>query len=197
MKFTRFWLVGLFCAAATAVYVFTAKADEESDKLKKPIRELAAAIAKDPKNKSLAKMAEKIAKMEAAEIDLIMVLFKLRSKGGLGVGDKPDSVKPDGIEQAIIALDRKPPSSTALKENAKAWAQMAYDTAAITKVIYNKHGLNKKKEIETWTKYCKEMEAKAIEFAKACTAKDATPASIQKAARALNNVCLNCHNDFR
>ena len=44
---------------------------------------------------------------------------KLNKKGGLGIGSKPGSVVPDGIEAKIIALAKKPLDNKALEAQAR------------------------------------------------------------------------------
>ncbi|MGE3804755.1 MAG: hypothetical protein AB7K24_08800 [Gemmataceae bacterium] len=186
VKSVRWWLaLGL----AFGVYALSEAAD---GKLKENILKLAAAIEKKD-DKSVPKLVTAITGDKDAEIDILMVPFKLRNKEGFGVGDKAGLVRRDGIEATIQDLAKKAPSDDEAKEQGDALAKAGYVSAAIAKVIVPKNPDKKKEKL--WKKYCTEYEKASLEFAAAGASKNA--AMIHKAATKLDNVCISCHNDFR
>lgn len=129
-----------------------------------------------------------------AELDIIMEGFKLRSKGGIGVGDKP-AVKRDGIEAKVQDLDKAAPTPKEAQADATALARAGYVSAAIAEVIMTKVPSDKKKQAPQWKTFATEMRNAGVDFAKAAQAKD--PMKVHKAAKALNDACIKCHDVFR
>src|SRR5580765_4027528 len=52
------------------------------------------------------KAADAFAKGKDFDMAEVMAIFKLRTKGGLGVGPKPGDIKPDGIEALAMNLEK-------------------------------------------------------------------------------------------
>lgn len=198
MKKARLWLIGTAVLTLGAGLYFFNAAQAADDSVNALLVKLSAAIEKKDKANS-EKLAKAVGKHPDASIDVIMVAFKLRKKDGIGVGPKADAIKPDGIEQMIIALDRNAPSADDVKANSAAWAQVGYVSAAISDVIADpeKADINKASDQKLWKKYNVEFKKAALAFAETAKEGKATPAGIQKAARNLNNTCLKCHDDFR
>lgn len=166
-------------------------------KLVADMNKLVDAIAKDPKDVDGHKKAA-AALAKAHDFEVVMKLFELRTKDGIGIGAKPGEIKPDGIEQLIIALDRNAPAAADVKDQAAAWAQLGYICAAVSDLMTDpaKADITKANEQKVWKTHNEAFKKASLAFAEAAK-KNPTPASIQKAARALNDTCLKCHDDFR
>src|SRR4051812_10988666 len=100
MKHLRGWLLASVVCASAGLFAFAADEKELRDNVLK----VAEAIEKNDAN--AAKQASQA--LQKADLDVIMEVFKLRSKGGLGVGDK-GAVKRDGIEAKLQDLDKAAP----------------------------------------------------------------------------------------
>ncbi|MGE3804754.1 MAG: hypothetical protein AB7K24_08795 [Gemmataceae bacterium] len=197
MRKAQLWLCGVALVALFGLYLHVDLARAAEDSVNALIVKLGVAVEKKDAAAGK-KLVEQIGKHPDASIDVIMVAFKLRNKDGIGVGAKADTIKPDGIEQMIISLDRNPPSDADVKEQLAAWAQMGYICAAISDVIADpeKADINKASDQKLWKKYNEEFKKASLAFADMAKGKP-TPAAVQKAARNLNNTCLKCHDDFR
>lgn len=165
---------------------------------KKDVREAVLKVAADLEkgNASAAKDgAKQIAK--DFELDEAMHLFQLRSKKGLGVGDKPGAVMPDGIEAKFINLGKKALPAKQLDKEADALAKAAYVSAALGEIAGHKapEKKEKNKDPKDWVAWSKEMSATSLELAKAAKAKNAN--GVKDAASKLNSSCNNCHSAFR
>lgn len=141
------------------------------------------------------KQAEAIAKDTAME-DL-MHLFALRTKKGLGVGSKPGSINPDGIERKLMDLAKKPLDAKQMGDEAQAIKEMGNDMAALAAVCTAKppekdDGKKKKKD---WVAWSAELQQQSLDLANA--AKDKKAADVQKAAKAADATCTKCHDVFR
>ena len=79
------------------------------------------------------KQAEALAK-RAAGLNDIMDRFKPRKKNGIGVGKIAGFIRPDGIEQMLIALGRDAPTAAALPVQSPALEEMSYIIAAAAEV---------------------------------------------------------------
>lgn len=135
---------------------------------------------------------------EPGSLDDLMHLFAYRKKEGLGVGPKPEAIRPDGIEAVIEFLAEEKANSTRqfkqLVSEAEALERMAYITAAIAEVTIvaapMKDSIPRQKR-ERWLKLSKDMRDGALELAQAISKGDKV--GIQRAARALNSTCIDCH----
>jgi hypothetical protein len=135
--------------------------------------------------------AEDIAKK--AELGDVMQAFKPRSKGGLGVGRTPDAIKPDGIEQKLIALGKSKKGVGKSEMDALARAADATRAVAEITVLYaDKEG---KKNSVKWKQLAGDMKISAE--AMSDSARKADAASLKKAVDKLNASCNDCHSDFR
>lgn len=191
MKYVRGWMAGT-AVLAVGLYLLTASGPGRAadDKLADKVSKLADAMAKnDPEAK---KQAAALGK--DVDLDVIMDLFKPRSKGGIGVGEK-GSVKQDGIEIKLQALDKTAPTAKDATAEGDAIAKAAYVTAVIAAAVADKVPADKKKDAKKWKDMSEEMSKTANELAVA--AKSKNPMNIQKAAKSLNNSCIKCHDVFR
>jgi cytochrome c556 len=172
-------------------------ADEDLKKAGQEIVQLAEAI----KKKDQAQIKKLTESLKKHDLDVIMGTCGLRNLGGIGVGDKPGVIKPDGIEKKVEALGKKALLPSQLKDEAPAIAKMAYEIAAINELAIvhpsapeKDEGQAKKK---TWVDSAKDLQAAALELASAAEAKKLDPQSIQKAASRVDANCQKCHTDWR
>lgn len=187
-KHVRVLAVAVASALALGLVILPAGlAADEKNPAAGPVLKAAEALKKGD-DASAKKEIEALKKMD---LEGVMHLFKLRDKGGLGVGDKPGAVKPDGIEAKIIQMakkaapaDAKPPAT-----------DMGYIIAVIADVATGKCPVDKKtgeKDPKDWAQWSKDMKDGAMELAKAKSADEA-----KKAAAKVNTACNNCHGVFR
>jgi hypothetical protein len=140
--------------------------------------------------------ADAIAKK--AELEDIMGLFRLRAKKGLGLGETPGAIKPDGIEAKIINLGKHAPKPAEMSQESQALARAGYVAAAIAMATEGKCPVERKqgeKDPEKWRGWMEDMRKSAVDFAAAAEA--GRPADVKAAATRLNASCNNCHAAFR
>jgi len=136
------------------------------------------------------------------ELEDVMNLLKMRRPGakvqGVGVGEKPGKITPDGIEAKIISMSKKAmPKATLEKEQADL-IRMAEITAGVAATAAHqcpvpaKQG---KKDPAKWKEWTKDMYESSQELIKALKDKNANAAKV--AANKLNGTCTDCHGDFR
>lgn len=193
----RGWISGGIGLALAFWLVTTGSAADEAElkKLCAEIPKLAEAIKKKD-DAQLKKLADALKKNN---LDAIMAVCGLRNLGGLGVGDKPGAIKPDGIEKKVEALAKKALLPTQLKDEAPAIAKMAYEIAAVNELTIlhtpdKDMGQAKKK---TWVESTKDLQAAALELAGAASANAPDPKAIQKAAARVDTNCQKCHAEWR
>jgi len=163
--------------------------------------ELAAKVNKiaDALEKGDASGAQALAKAlaKATELEDVMHVFRPRKKKGIGVGDKPGAVTPDGIEQQLIALGRDAPAAALLAKEGGALARMGYVTAAVGEFTIAKapeKDMGKKTKAR-WGQYVNGMLDGAKDLAAASKAMKAE--AVKAAAIKLTNNCNSCHMYFR
>jgi cytochrome c556 len=164
-------------------------------KLGAAIQKLADTVAK-PDVASARKDAEALAK--TIELDSVMDLFKLRAKGGLGVGTSPGAVTPDGIEAKVMAMAKKPLTQQELDAQSAGLTKAGQVIAAVALVARHKCPVMQKtgdKDPKKWQELTQEMHTGALAVAAAAKAKQ--PAELKTAATKLNSTCNNCHSVFR
>jgi len=163
----------------------------DDEEIAKAVKGIASAVAS---GKSATKEAKALA--EKADLEDVMAAFKPKDKGGFGAGaGAVGSV--DGIEALIQALAKKEPDKATVKKGAADWVKAAEVSRGIAEVAdfyANKHKAAKK-DPKKWKQYDEDMKKTAEDFAKAAKSED--PAAIHKAAKGLNDSCINCHADFR
>lgn len=184
---------------AAGIVLLTTSAGQTADsekEMRAGVLKLADALQKN--DKGAKKMAEGLAQ-KIDDLEELMHVFSLRTAkgGGLGVGSKPGAIAPDGIEQQIITLGKKPLDKAKLDAEADDLARMAYIAAAVGEITTAKppakdEGKKKKKD---WIKFSEESKAAALELAAAAKSKD--PAGVHSAAKKLDSKCDACHDIFK
>jgi hypothetical protein len=136
-----------------------------------------------------AKKAAADVKSETEDLMNLMLPRKANGKGGIGIGDKPGAITPDGIEKKVQALEKAAPPAS----EAKALEKAGYIMQAIALTVENK--VPKGKKPMPWKKYNEEYQKTAKDFTDA--AKKGDGKTIMAAAKKLNNACITCHNDYK
>jgi hypothetical protein len=155
-----------------------------------------------PYNDDIVKLADGLGKAtdiaSKADLEDVMQAFKPRSKGGLGIGPKPDAIKPDGIEQKFLAVgnSKKALDRAEMAKSGAALAKAADATKAIGEITLLYADKAGKKNPTKWKQYATDMTKSADELAKAIRKGD-DGALIKKAMMKVNDSCTNCHGDFR
>ena len=149
----------------------------------------------------LSKEGEAVAKKYDDLLD-IMHVFKPRSKdakvSGVGIGDTPGTIIPDGIEQKIIRMAGRVGVSETDIAKAPALKRMAEISAAVAAAAVhkpNKDAPKSKEDTQKWKDYSKEMHDASLDLIKALEKKDRAQA--KTAVTKLHGTCTKCHNDFR
>lgn len=127
------------------------------------------------------------------ELENIMLGFKLRSKGGFGVGAK-GQIMPDGIESKIQALTKGKMSPAQLMKEGPALIRMAQITKAIGEVAAH-YPDPAKKDLKAWKKYNEDMVKSAKEVQDAIKGND--PTKLKSSVSRLSTSCNECHEKFR
>jgi hypothetical protein len=128
------------------------------------------------------------------ELEHVMIGFKLRTKGGFGVGDKSQGIMPDGIESKIQSLTKKALTPDQLKREGPALIRMLQITKAIGEVSAH-YPDPAKKDLKAWKKYNEDMVKAAKETQDAVKGKDAT--KLKSSISRLSTSCNECHEKFR
>jgi cytochrome c556 len=125
----------------------------------------------------------------------VMNLLRLRSRGGLGLGDKPGAVSPDGMEAKLVNMAKRPFGQPQLAKEAKELVRMAYVNAAIAQVSEARTSVDGTADPKAWQKWSADMRQASLELADAAQAVDA--GRVKAAAKKLNSSCTECHDKFR
>jgi hypothetical protein len=162
------------------------------------IRRLADLVARR-EDAALKKEAEAVAR-KYKDLRPLMRLFKERTAqgGGLGVGKKPGSVQPDGIERKIRALAAAAPGAAELDEQGDALVRMAQLTAAVAAVTRHKCEVRQKTgylDPKDWERWSEGVRQSSGELAEAVGARNG--GKVQAAAADLYANCTRCHRIFR
>ncbi|HJT75916.1 MAG TPA: cytochrome c [Gemmataceae bacterium] len=171
-------------------------AADEDKEVKDGVLKLAAVVSSG--NAAAADAQAKTIADKVDDIEPVMDLMKPRKDGGLGVGAKPGSITPDGIEKKIIAMDKKPLSAAQVNAEGAALGKMADEVAAIAAVAQYKCPVKKKegdKDPKDWKQWSEDMHKYALDLSKAAKAKNA--AAVKKSVAQLNEACNNCHSVFK
>jgi hypothetical protein len=149
----------------------------------------------------LAKEGQLIAKKHD-ELRHIMNVFKPRNKdaevSGIGVGDNPGEILPDGIDQKILRMAGKVGVTDKDIAKAAALKRMSAIVAAVAAAAVNKPNDKAQKNaatIQNWKDWSKEMHDSAQDLSKALEAKDRSQA--KAAVVKLHDTCVKCHEKFR
>jgi len=191
--------VGAAMVLAFAAIGVARDKDKEEDKdvveARKDVLDVLKAVEDGKGDKDLADKADAIKKKDV-ELNNLMRVFKLKEKGGLGFGEKPDDKS--GMEAKIIELSRteRGPAKEKLKKESKdliKLAQLNIAMAEIGKPHFpgNKGGKTKK----DWEKWFDDQKQAAKELIEAVKKEDGK--AVAKAAKDLLSTCTDCHADFR
>jgi cytochrome c' len=130
-------------------------------------------------------------------LDEVMYQFKPRSakkNPGIGIGETPGVIKPDGIEQKLQNLAKR--VSPADVKAAKDLKRMAEISAAIASIAVNlPPPASGAKTPTAWKKHSKDMFEASKALIKALDTNK--PDVIKKAVLNLNASCNDCHSVFR
>lgn len=169
----------------------------------KVVTESVGKLAGDSSKKSwadLSKDGSAVAKKH--ELVDVMNLFKLRKVGaktsGWGVGEKPGTIMPDGIEAKIINMTKNAMAPATLTKQAPDLIQMAERVAAIAAATIHQCPEPVKKGAKDpakWKEWMEDMYKGSQELSKAVKAMK--PDDVKKAANKLNASCTECHGVFR
>jgi hypothetical protein len=200
MRYVRWCVVGGVASALVVwslALVATGKAADDDKEVRDGINKLAdAEAAKD--TGAARTQAEAIAKKIGDELGPVMDLMKPRGDGGLGVGNAPGKVMPDGIEKKLLDMGKKPLTAAQLNGQSDALARLGVQVAAIAEVAKLKCPVKKKegqKDPRDWAKWTEDMNKAALELADAAKAKDV--AKLKTLTLRLNSTCSECHSVFR
>jgi len=189
----------LFLAACFSVAALAAAEDKAAKEAAETINKLADSAGKK-EWAELSKTGAELAKKHVL-LDVMHRLKKRDSKArisGLGVGDKPGEILPDGIEAKIINMRLNPMDQATLEKDAAALIRMAERTAAIAAVSVHLCPVPVKKEDkdpEDWKKWSEEMFKNSHGLIAALKKKDVN--AVKDAAKMLNSTCNKCHGVFK
>ncbi len=194
-KHVRLWGLGATVLALGGLVYLAGQGSAGEDKaIRDTVVKIAATLRKGDKE-GAEKQAEALAKKLEALGDA-MDVFKLRKKGGLGVGAKAGTLIPDGIDLQLNKLQRDAPSAATLSKEAAALEEMAYVIAAMAEVARVKlptfKGKQNKKE---WLSLTEDMRAGAKKLAEAAKAKAAS--EVKTASSKIVAACNTCHSNYR
>jgi hypothetical protein len=189
------WIAGLAVAALGAFLVAQGSRGGENKEVATALDKIAEAHRKGGKD-AAKQQGEALAK-KTEELLEVMDMFAPRKRGGFGVGEKPNAIIPDGIEQMLIKIGRDAPAAGTLNKDSAAYEQMAYRTAAIAEVALAKAPAKDmgKKLKKDWISWSNDMRDAALELAAASKSKSG--AAVKAAASKLNNSCNSCHSIYR
>jgi cytochrome c556 len=132
-------------------------------------------------------------------LDDVMYQFKPRNakkNPGIGIGETPGVIKPDGIEQKLQNMAKR--VSPADVKAAKDLKRMAEISAAIASIAVNlPPPVMGAKNPAAWKKHSKEMFVAAKALSKVLDSPKPKADDIKKAVINLNATCTDCHSIFR
>ncbi len=199
MSQARMWIMGTLAVAVGGALWLSGMGSVtgagENKAISDGVDKIAAALQKGDKE-GAKKQADALAK-KIEDFGEAMDLFKPRKKGGLGVGDMPGAIMPDGIEQMLLKIGRDAPAASALAKNAGAYEQMGYRIAAIGLVAHAKAPTANqgKKTVKDWHSWSEDTVTGGLSLAAAAKAKGAQ--DVKTTASKINNACNSCHSIFR
>jgi cytochrome c556 len=188
MKKNLTWFILGAAVLGLGLWLSNSFADENKE-LKAEANKLADLV-KDGKLDDLKKAAPALAK-KAEEIDEVMMLMAIRTKGGFGFGPKA-SAKDDGIEAKLLAMAKSPLTAKQVGDQQKDLERMAHMVVALSEVTKNMPNKKKPKE---WQQWSMDASAGAKELADAVAKKDAK--AVEKAVNKVNKACNDCHSEFK
>jgi cytochrome c556 len=214
-RFIHFCLLSILVLGVAALASPMSRGDDDekeekeniakAKKLAAPLKNLVDAVQTGKDNKAIAKTAEELDK-EAGKLGdndglkyMMWAAYKLREKGGMGVGDKSDTIKPDGIEAKIISLAKKELPAAQLTKEADDLLRMAQVAKAIAEIVdlHTPKTIpgNAKRTPAAWNEFNQRQKAGANDLIDAVKANK--PDKVLDATRNLYSSCTNCHTTFR
>ena len=186
----RLWVA---CATLVAVLGFVAFTGTSDAGDAKAIRGAVAKIGEQIQkgDDAGAKKAAAATAKSAAEVGDVMHMFRPRSKGGMGFGEKAGSnPAKDGIEVALRDIAR---DGANFAKQGDGIATTGYWIAALADVTGAMAPAKDqgKKTKKAWNQYSDDMRVAGLEFAKA------KGDGVKKAAAKVNASCNNCHSIFK
>jgi hypothetical protein len=209
---SRLVRIALCAVLALGVCLLTSpviRGDEEEEQEKRDkadagkategLKKLIDLIEKDKDKKDIAQAAGDLDKtFNPPDLKHIMwAAYKPREKGGLGVGNKGDNIKPDGIEAKLINMSKKEMSEAQLKKEGPALVKMAETAKAMAEIaeLNTQRYVGPKKPIADWKKFNKTQKDAAADLIDAVN--NNKPDKVLDATKNLYSSCTNCHSVFR
>jgi alanyl-tRNA synthetase len=138
-------------------------------------------VGKTSDTKAIAELAKKYS------LDELMHAFKLRAKGGFGVGETAGAITPDGIEAKLQGLQKKEADKADLAKNGKAYATIGEVSLVLAELS--------EKDPKKWLEFVEKMRKGSKDLIVASNKSDAK--GLKVAAKVLNDSCVECHGIFR
>jgi hypothetical protein len=176
------------------------EADEDTLAARKDVLDVLKDVEGGKEDKVLVAKAAAIKKKDV-ELNNLMKVYRMKEKGGIGYGEKPDAKS--GLEVKIIALQRteRGPSAATLKKEGTALIKLAHVNIAMAEIgrphydNFKDTGKGNNKTKKDWDKWFDEQKAAAKELIEAVKKEDSK--GVAKAAKDLLNTCTECHAAFR
>jgi len=148
-------------------------------------------VGKTSDTKAIAELAKKYS------LDELMHAFKLRAKGGFGVGETAGAITPDGIEAKLQGLQKKEADKADLAKNSKAYATIGEVSLVLAELSEAHTPKDKKgeKDPKKWLEFVEKMRKGSKDLIVASNKSDAK--GLKVAAKVLNDSCVECHGIFR
>ena len=191
----RMWIVGVTMAGVAGLIVMASStyAGDDGKELRDAVVKIAALLKKG--DKAGAEKAAAVQAKKLGDLDELMLMFRPRNKGGVGVGSVPlANPAKDGIEVKLRELAREIPAGIA-KETA-ALEETGWYVAAIAELANAKGWANPtgKKTKKAWKEHSDDLHVLGAAFAKAAAGKGG---EIKTQAAKVNANCTNCHTIFK
>jgi hypothetical protein len=186
--------VGLALTAASAVGLAPAREDPEVVEARKEVLDVLKAVEEGKDEKALAARAEAIHK-KGIELHDLAAVYKLKMKGGLGYGARPDPK--GGVEKKIIELAqaRKGLSKETLKKEKDDLIRLGNLNVAMAAInrAYSATCVPKRNESarKDWHRFCDEQKKAAMDLIEAVKKEDGD--GVARAAKGLLSACCDCH----
>lgn len=188
------WTIGRHCPAALGLCLLATTAlPSAGTREKQEIKDAQESVVKLAdllKTKVTTARKQAAALARTTELEHVHHVFKLRSRGGLGVGSKAEAIRPDGIEAKLIALRKRALTTTQMKKERAALQRMGdvIQAVAVVTAYYAPKGARQSKP---WKDAAQTLKLAAEDFTDAARA--GNPRKLKKAAENLSAACVQCH----
>jgi hypothetical protein len=192
-RLTKLWLAGIgaLTIGLAVSHVCGAPLGEDVNGAVNSVADLLAKGDKDGAKKAAAEVGKKA----KGDVEDVMFAFKLRTKKGIGVGNKAGVAMPDGIELKIEAMARDQMTPAALKNEAEALTRASHVMGAVGLSIETMKPPTKQEKMKEWVQWSKDLVKASEDFSGAI--KGGAPAAVKKAADKVNQTCNTCHMVFK